>query len=101
MACRLRHGADRLWRGRPVPIDSARNREGEVMAGHTGKMTAQEIRTRGPRMWLLEMYSRHNYHQRVGFTIASDRQVHIINCSLGFYKVYARSYSLRYLLGLA
>ncbi len=60
------------------------------MAGNTGKMTADAVRARGPRMSLIQT--------RAGFVIARDG-------SLPFsvypdFSTLAKSYSLRYLLNV-
>jgi hypothetical protein len=52
------------------------------MAGNTGKMTNNEIRARGPRMQLLQVYSDvAGTRQTLGFVIARGRPYYLENCS--------------------
>jgi len=71
------------------------------MAGNTGKMTAEAILARGPRMQLSAVYIG---GERIGFFIGCEMEVWVTpnpRLKNSDCRCYARSYSLPYLLRLA
>jgi hypothetical protein len=77
------------------------------MAGNTGKMTAAAIAARGPRFRLISAHKNATFAdaaERVGFVIDQEGRT-AVNGAFAYShdlhtRVYARSYSLSYLLRL-